>query len=111
MPAILIRHFWQQLLAMSERCRPRDRPTFGGIATEFFDSFQAKFLLINNFRDPSLVQPKLFTKAKRKGPPPCLPLSHAGLRPNQAAKTQMTVVTTIATNDNDVEEDGCMRLP
>jgi hypothetical protein len=29
----------------------------------------------------------------------------------QAAKTQMTVVTTIATNDNDVGEDGCMRLP
>jgi hypothetical protein len=36
---------------------------------------------------------------------------HVGLRLNQAAKTQMTVVTTIATNDNDVEEDGCMRLP
>jgi hypothetical protein len=35
---------------------------------------------------------------------------HVGLRPNQAAETQMTVVTTIATNDNEVEEDGSMRL-
>jgi hypothetical protein len=36
---------------------------------------------------------------------------HAGARPTQAAKTQMTVVTTSATNDNEVEEDGRMRLP
>jgi hypothetical protein len=36
---------------------------------------------------------------------------HDGLRPNQAAKTQMTVVTTSATNDNEAEEDGPMRLP
>jgi hypothetical protein len=36
-----------------------------------------------------------------------------GLRPNLAAKTQMTVVTTIAPieNGNEAEEDGPMRLP
>jgi hypothetical protein len=35
---------------------------------------------------------------------------HVGLRPNQAAKNQMTVVTTIAPieNDDEAEEDGCM---
>ena len=38
---------------------------------------------------------------------------HVGLRPNQAAKNQMPVVTTIAAveNDNEAEEDGPMRLP
>jgi hypothetical protein len=36
---------------------------------------------------------------------------HGGSRPNQAAKTQMTVVTTSATNDNEAEADGPMRLP
>jgi hypothetical protein len=35
---------------------------------------------------------------------------HGGSRPNQAAKTQMTVVTTSATNDM-AEADGPMRLP
>jgi hypothetical protein len=35
---------------------------------------------------------------------------HVGLRPTQAAKTQMTVVTTIATNDNEAVYDGRMSL-
>jgi hypothetical protein len=49
-----------QFLALIEWSRPRHIAAFGGIATEFFDSFNKKL------RDPSLVQPKLFTKAKRE---------------------------------------------